>query len=159
MGPLAEMIRHVLGEDPSAPLDEYSWRIWAARVQADPLVLDMGNAVSEGFRHPSALVSDDHAACQNWVRQRLDAGTLPPALLVPSAALPGTENLILFGGFVDVAYVRQTWEPSYQIRAGMVTDGGKAPSSLAGLVHRFGSTSTHPLQTRGSFSFREPVTP
>lgn len=69
-------------------------RPWVARVPPVPEIprLTSDNAASHGLDAES-LVDDDWSACQRWARVNAGLG----AVIAPSAALPGTENLILFG--------------------------------------------------------------
>ena len=58
--------------------------------------------------------------------------------IVPSAALPGTENLVLFGPRVAHPYL---WEPFSDIECptGHLTDGARAPAEVAPLVRWIGA--------------------
>lgn len=54
-------------------------------------------------------------------------------LVVPSAALPGTRSLVLFGAWVLQPYV---WAPvtPEEIRTGHLADGARPPMEVAALV-------------------------
>lgn len=94
-GPWAELLRW---EDRRTSADalQVATRLWVARCAlAGPVVrLDFQEAASRGV-DPSALVGDDHAVCQGLAREERARGT--SALVVPSAALPGTDNLVVLG--------------------------------------------------------------
>lgn len=79
---------------------EIRLRPWAAQilVPEDIVALSFEDADGLGL-DPAALVDDDWAACQEWVRV-----ARPAALLVPSAALPGATNVVLFGPRVRSRY-------------------------------------------------------
>lgn len=68
-------------------------RPWVADVTVPDGTLQVSfeNASDHGIA-PEALIDENWTACQHWAAQ-LDA----PALVVPSAALPGTKNLVVFG--------------------------------------------------------------
>ena len=79
-------------------------RIWAARFFLDENEMtrvDFDNASSFGLR-PEDLVSDDYGPCQAFADRCRDAGR--NVLVVPSAALPGTRNLVLFGPVVKTPF-------------------------------------------------------
>lgn len=75
-------------------------RPWAAEIDVpeDAVELSFDKAGGLGL-DPSALVDDDWSHCQAWV-----ASERPSALIVPSAALPGTSNVVLYGPRVRSRY-------------------------------------------------------
>jgi hypothetical protein len=78
-------------------------RPWACRLDlADEIgVVQLTFDAAEGLGiAPDALVDDDWSRCQRWAEQQPDLRVL----IAPSAALPGTENLILFGPKLRVGW-------------------------------------------------------
>jgi hypothetical protein len=75
-------------------------RPWAAELtlSEDVLELTFDNAPDHGLAS-AALVDDNWSACQAW-----SATFGEPSLIVPSAALPGTKNLVIFGPLVRSPY-------------------------------------------------------
>lgn len=73
-------------------------RLWVGRFDVEPARLGFDEAPTYGLA-PDDLVADDHAACQQ-LGGRLLAGGGPSVIEVPSAALPGTRNLVVFGARV-----------------------------------------------------------
>ena len=59
-------------------------------------------------------------------------------MIVPSAALPGTHNLILFGVCLLHPYLWQPLAPE-EIPTGHITDGGRPAAEVATDVRWFGS--------------------
>jgi RES domain-containing protein len=102
LAPMAEMLRH---EDLRTDQDASHYRttLWEIRVE-EGSVIDYGTfekAAAAGFS-PDALVEDDHERCQaeaQWLRNH---GAR--AILSPSAALPGSVNLTLFGPRVQIPW-------------------------------------------------------
>jgi hypothetical protein len=113
-------------------LRELRVRTWALRVDIEPLVeIDFAEAGSFGIA-PDDLVSDEHFACQDLAsRQRL-AGV--PGLIVPSAALPGTRNVVLFGERIASGYLDDPVDPLFDVPASMTADPAQPPDSLLELV-------------------------
>lgn len=104
--------------------------LWALRV-------DLTEAVEIGFENsfadfgvePKALVGDDHAPCQALAdRLRADSSE-PTALIVPSAALPGTRNLVILGAREAIPY---QWTPidSGDIPTCVLTKASQPPDGL-----------------------------
>lgn len=97
--PWAEMLRYhdVRVADEAR---ELYLRPWVAELELprDTIEVEFATAVAQGL-DPDALVDEDHARCQRWAA-RLDV----PAMLVPSAALPGTTNVVVFGPRVRMRY-------------------------------------------------------
>jgi hypothetical protein len=59
-------------------------------------------------------------------------------MIVPSAALPGTHNLILFGARVLNPFLSKPLTPE-EIPTGHLTDGARAPAKVAPHVRWFGA--------------------
>lgn len=127
--PLAEALRHEdLRTEPEAAL--YRTTVWQLQLEEGAIV-DYGTfEKAEVAGLPAAaLVDDDHARCQaeaNWLQGHGVRG-----LLSPSAALPGSTNLTLFGPRVALNW-GATVKLGSTIRAQRLTTG--APP--AGLVAR-----------------------
>lgn len=101
--PWAEYLRFHDVRDEDDYLD-LRLRVWAAEVTlpADTLQISFENAAVHGL-DADALVDDNWTRCQHWAD-----GLESTALVVPSAALPGTSNVVLFGERVRVPY---SWTP------------------------------------------------
>jgi RES domain-containing protein len=132
--PFAEILRH---EDLRTQADAatYTTTIWQLRIDEGAVVdySSFGRSEAAGFP-AEALVEDDHERCQaeaTWLRSRGIRG-----LLSPSAALPGSVNLTLFGPRVAIA-----WDASVSlastIPAGRLTTG-HPPGDLVSRVRYFG---------------------
>lgn len=100
LGCWAEHLRfhNITTEDEAAELRPRPW-VAQIPVPVETPHLTFDNAAEHGLS-PEALVDDDWRACQQWAR---DSDV--EAVVVPSAALPGTENLVVFG-----PRVRLRWE-------------------------------------------------
>jgi RES domain-containing protein len=138
LGPHAEAMRLFDAKtvDVARTLD---LRTWAVHLTTDGLV---------EVPFSDELVADDYAACQvlaDTLRAEGHAGAI-----VPSAALPGTRNVVLFGGRVTSPYEQVEVRP-FELRASITGEHGSALASLVRLV-RFRGAS-HP---GGEFVFREP---
>ena len=89
----AERLRS-LGRAVVADLQTIRWRCWAMEVRiGDLTVIDFDAAPAYGIR-PEELVGDDWVPCQELADRRRAAGDR--GLIIPSAALPGTRNVVLF---------------------------------------------------------------
>jgi hypothetical protein len=133
-GPFAEKLRH---EDLKTESDAamYTTTLWELRVN-EGFVVDYSTfekAEDAGFP-PEALVEDDHERCQ-WEAQRL-LGLGAGGILSPSAALPGSINLTLFGPRVEVKWDARTGVAS-AIPAQRLAEG-HPPAGLVKRVRYFG---------------------
>jgi RES domain-containing protein len=137
LGPWAEYLRANDLRDP-AGLVEHRLRIWALRIQlAEVTRIDFLNAREFGLHEPEDLVSDDHSACRALgERLRTDPGA-PKAICVPSAALPGTENIVIFGERVQIPY---SWSPisAIDIPACVIAERSEPPPGAVPLVRYVG---------------------
>lgn len=114
---------------------EMLMRPWVASIDlpAGALEISFDNAASHGI-DPAALVDEDWSACQAWV-----ATLAVPALIVPSAALPGTENLILFGPRARSQYGVAPLDPLVDIPYDPVADLSSVVVDLLNYIRWRGS--------------------
>jgi RES domain len=136
--PFAEMLRH---EDLRTEREAatYMTSIWQLRVE-DGYIVDYGTfdkAEAGGFP-PEALVDDDHERCQAEAQRLISLGAR--GVVTPSAALPGSTNLTLFGPRVPIE-----WNAKVTIAATIpvqIVATGHPPSGLVDRVRFFGDA--HP---------------
>lgn len=154
LGPWAEFLRGS-GLDTAAQLALVRHRTWALRPDLAGVVrIGFGEASDHGLR-PGDLVSDDVRACHRLADRLRAAGT--PGAIVPSAALPGTENVVLFGERAAAPYVLEPLS-GIDVPASLTADGGRPPLGLLDRVRRRGEP--HPeleaWRTGEPFRFTEP---
>lgn len=133
--PYAEIIRHegLTTEDDVAELRVF---LWEARLQ-EAAIVDYGTferVEAAGFP-PDAIVEDDYERCQAeaaWLQQHHARGVLSP-----SAALPGSVSLTLFGPRVEVPW-NATTQLSAEVPARRVGGKGSPPPGLVARVRQFG---------------------
>jgi RES domain len=134
LGPAAEMLRHHLG--PQGDLDDVALNLWTAVVDVDhPTRVDFDDCAGHGLT-PDELVGDDYTPTQALADAVRDSGAT--AMIVPSAALPGTHNLILFGVRVLNPFLSKPLAPE-EIPTGHLTDAARAPAEVAPHVRWFGA--------------------
>jgi|SRR5680860_1254782 len=134
--PLTPWAEYLRSNDLRSPEQcaELQLNLWALRV-------DLAEAVEIGFEssaadfgiEPDDLVGDRHAACQALADRLRADSSLPKALIVPSAALPGTRNLVLLGAKEAIPY---QWTPidGGDIPACAITKASRPPDGLLGKV-------------------------
>lgn len=132
LNPLTPWAEHLRYHDirSAAEARELLVRPWVATVELphDTLEVDFANAAAHGVA-PEALVDDDWTACQGWA-----GGLAVGGLIVPSAALPGTTNLVLFGPRVRVPYGLQPIDPAVDVPTDPVAEYGASIIDLLRLV-------------------------
>src|ERR1700730_11902470 len=132
--PFAELLRHedLRSEEEAS---HYSSTIWQLEIESD-LIVDYRTfelAEAGGFE-VEALVHDDHERCQAEAQWLIGQGAR--GVLSPSAALPGSVNLTLFGPRVAVGW-GTTAELASSIPAQKLTTG-HPPVGLTARVRYFG---------------------
>lgn len=138
LGPHAEAMRRFDARTPAAAR-QLDLRTWA-------LDLDTRGLVDVPFAE--AWVDDDYAACQDLAAAMRESGKA--GMVVPSAALPGTRNVVLFGGRVASPYVL-SHRGATEVPASITGEHGCALESLVELVRFRGEA--HP---GGGHVFGEP---
>jgi len=138
LGPHAEILRN---NDLRRPEQARALRLrtWALEISLDDLV---------EVPFAAALVDDDYEACR-LLADRLRAENAPGAV-VPSAALPGTQNVVLFGARVAGPYGAPALS-AIDVPASITGENGVALVAVQRLVRFRGDR--HP---GGRFVFEEP---
>jgi len=155
--PWAEMLRN---EDrrtkDRAVLMRYP--LWAIRAELDeePFELTYDNAGQYGLE-PDDLVADDQGPCRALAEAFRSGG--PRAFTAPSAALPGTTNLIVLEPRVLISW-NQSPIDDVDWPVSMTSQDGRCPEDLWELVHYRDAGTRHPglvAWERGdAFEFAEP---
>lgn len=118
--PLSCWAEHLRFHGIRDPLEakELTSRPWVASLSLpdDTAHLTFDNAASEGI-DPDALVDEDWTRCQRWAAARR-----PAAIVVPSAALPGTTNVVIFGKRVRAPYGVAPFDPAVDVPSDPVAD-------------------------------------
>jgi hypothetical protein len=153
LGPLAELMRNAELRAPEQ-VRAVSTRTWALEVPIEDLP-EITFATAERFGITAEqLVGDDYGPCQDLasrVRAQVEG------LIVPSAALPGTRNVVLFGPRVAAPYLTRPVD-SLDIPASITADGARPPGSLRELVRFAGDrhAALDAWQNGTEFRFAEP---
>ncbi|OBG12522.1 hypothetical protein A5765_14280 [Mycolicibacterium celeriflavum] len=142
------MLRHNVG--PIGDPDDVVLNLWSA-------VIDVDNVATVDFDdcHPYGLTADELVGDEYAVTQALaDAvrGEGADAMVVPSAALPGTHNLIVFGVRVLHPFL---WEPisAEEVPTGHITDGARAAAEIADQVRWRGTPHRAAEQWKATGSY------
>jgi hypothetical protein len=155
LGPAAEMLRHNLG--PTGNPDDLVLNLWTAIIDVvDPIRVDFDDCVAYGLT-ADELIGDDHIPTQALADAIRNNGAT--AMIVPSAALPGTHNLILFGVRILNPYLDTPRAPE-EVPTGHLTDGARPPAEVAPHVRWFGAphTAVEQWKATGSYDlFDDPI--
>jgi hypothetical protein len=134
LGPAAEMLRHNLG--PTANPDDVALNLWAALLDVDAVTrVDFDDCDRYGLT-PDELVGDDYTPTRALAGAVRDGGA--PAMVVPSAALPGTYNLIVFGIRVSSPFLSEPLSVE-EVPTGHLTDAARPPAEVTSYVRWFGT--------------------
>jgi hypothetical protein len=148
LGPAAEMLRHNVGSDGDP--DDVILNLWTAVVDVDDVKrVDFDDCETYG-RTADELVGDDYGATQALADAVRAGGA--SAMIVPSAALPGTHNLIVFGVRLLHPFL---WEPLMreEIPTGHLTDGARAAAEILAHVRWFGTAHTAAEQWKAAGTY------
>lgn len=135
-------------------------RLWVGRfVAVDAKPVNFENAANFGL-DPGDLVSDDHSRCRDFGELCLRDPSYPSALVVPSAALPGTQNLVIFGARVQAPFSVDPVD-AIDIPVTVAADEAKPLATLLERVRHQGQSHAEyeSWQLGDLFEFDEPATP
>ena len=142
--PWAEILRALGVRDESAAIDVRP-PLWTARValeESETVELTFDTAADFGLTADD-LVADDRTACQA-LAAGLRADPLgPKAIIAPSAALPGTRNLVLLGERVISPLLVEPIDPAVDTPASIAAVRGRAPIQLISQIHYHGAGTPH----------------
>ena len=118
--------------------------LWVLRVSLDqaPLELTYDNAADWGV-DPEDLVAGDQDPCRDLAQRLRDDPELPSILIAPSAALPGTRNLVILDERVEVDYHRDPID-LIDVPVALAAQDGHAAEGLWQLVHHREAPLRHP---------------
>jgi RES domain-containing protein len=131
---------------------------WAVRLVLDdpPPILDF-DAASTGEHGigPEELIADDSRACQALAERWRNHPDAPKVFRVPSAALPGTENLVILGPRKAIEYTRTPRRALHVPASVCSVDGTFARALFPFIRHRGEPHDGYDAWTRGE-EFRPP---
>jgi len=152
----AERVRG-LGRPAVADLDTMRWRCWAMALRLEDLTpIGFDSARRFGIE-PDELVGDDWAPCHD-LADRLRAEGVP-GIVVPSAALPGTRNVVVFGARVASPYLLDPIDPDLDVATAHVAERSVPPGEVVPLVRFHGEPHAELEAWRKgkAYVFREPA--
>lgn len=127
-------------------------------LEQDPPEITFGTAGDFGIVARD-LVADDQTACRVLAQGFRDKAHGPRSFIAPSAALPGTGNLVLLDPFVALSYDMSPIAPE-DLPVSIVAEDGRCPDGLWNLVHHRWTHTIHPAldawQSGDEFEFVEP---
>jgi hypothetical protein len=132
--------------------------LWALRLRFDepPLELTFDNAPDFGV-NAEDLVADDHTPCRTLAQTFRNGGL--SAFIAPSAALPGTKNLVVLEPHVLVSW-NQIPIDEIDWPGSLASQDGRCPEGLWGLVHYRATRRKHAgleaWEDGNDFMFEEP---
>jgi RES domain-containing protein len=138
LAPWAEYLRSE-GLKDADHLSERRLRIWALRVDlAGAKEIGFGEAADHGLE-AADLVSDDHGPCRRLGERFREDPLGPETIVVPSAALPGTTNIVIFGERTQIPY---SWEPidSIDIPSCVIAERSQPPFGIHTVVRYRGES-------------------
>jgi RES domain len=148
LGPAAEMLRLNVG--PDGDPDDVVLNLWTAVIDIDDVIrIDFADCEGYGCT-ADQLVGDDYTPTQDLADAVRASGAT--AMVVPSAALPGTENLIVFGVRLLHPFL---WEPQIpeEIPTGHLTDAARAAAEVASHVRWVGTAHAAAEQYKASGTY------
>lgn len=137
--PLATWAEYMRWHDLREPgaLSEIRLGVWAIKVIVDELLsVNYDNAATLDL-DPGDLISDDWTACQVAAERLRSDRNAPKVLRTPSAALPGTSNIVILQPRVAIPYSARPLDP-IDMPVTLCAAGARPPESLLDLVRFHG---------------------
>jgi RES domain-containing protein len=132
LGPWAQYIRFNELRD-ERRLAGCRLRLWAIRVDlSSALEITFSSAERHGLR-PGDLVGESWGGCRRFAEALRGDAAAPKTIVVPSAALPGTREIVIFGERVAIPFDRQPLGHT-DLPATIVAEGAAPPPGLTAYV-------------------------
>lgn len=132
LGPWAEYIRFNGLRDESH-LAACRLRLWAIKVDlSSALEITFSNAERYGLR-PDELIGENWDGCRQLAEVLRRDATAPKMIVVPSAALPGTRNIVLFGERATIPFDWRVLGPT-DLPATVIAEASAAPQGVTAHV-------------------------
>jgi RES domain-containing protein len=154
----AERLRG-LGREAAVDLATMRWRCWVMDVRLEDLTtIDFDSSTTFGIAADD-LVADDWSACQLLAERRRAAGD--PGIIVPSAALPGTRNVVLFGPRVASPFLLPPVDADIENPSAHAAEFSEPPAEIVNLIRWHGEphAGLHAWHAGEPFVFLDPPTP
>lgn len=132
LGPWAEYIRFNDLRDESH-LAACRLRLWAIKVDlSSTLEITFSNAERYGLR-PDELISENWDGCRQLAEVLRGDTAAPKTIVVPSAALPGTRNVVILGERVAIPFGWRALGPT-DLPATVMAEASAAPRGITAHV-------------------------
>jgi hypothetical protein len=160
--PWAEMLRGLGVSDP-AEVSGVRPPLWVARVPlAEDDVIELTFDSADGYGLAAHdLVGDDYGPCQAFASGLRGDPAAPKAIVVPSAALPGTRNLVLLGERVISPLLLEPIDTVIDTPAAIAAIRGRVPLTLPTVVPVRNAGAPHPAlaawERQDNYDFTEPL--
>lgn len=116
-------------------LERIAGRLWCVRLGLPDDTVELTfNTAPDYDLAPEDLVSADHTRCRDWAERWRHADGVPQTVVVPSAALPGTRNIVIFGPRVRMPYLADPLDPAVDVPAAVAAESARPPLNLPELV-------------------------
>jgi RES domain-containing protein len=159
--PLGCWAEYMRGQEIRTPeaAEFFRSRIWAVEADigaAEEITFD--NAANYGLQ-PDDLIADDVGGCQAFGGRARADESISDVLLVPSAALPGTRNLVIFGPRLMSPYLVRPIDPAIDTPAAVAADFAVPPVFLIPFVRYYGDRhdELEAWRSGGLYEFRGPA--
>lgn len=139
LGPWAEYVRFQDLRD-ERELNAHRLRLWAIRVDlSGALEISFSNAERYGLL-PYELTSDAYEACRRLADNVRGNSFTTKTIVVPSAALPGTRNVIIFGERIAIPF---DWKPlgSVDLPTTILAERGGFPAGITSVTRYRGESN------------------
>ena len=131
LGPTAELLRHSLRGPDLDRADSLLANLWAVLAEVEgTMSVTFDNSAEYGIT-PRELVGEDYRPTRVLASRLRRDGV--PGFTVPSAALPGTDNLVLFGPRIAHPYLETPVTPE-ECPTGHLSDGARPAREVLSLV-------------------------
>jgi len=114
-----------------------SQRLWVGRFDPSGIVDLTAPEASDWGLCAADLVDDDWSACHAAARKMREAGV--NAIRAPSAALPGADNLVLFGQRIPIEFDGVVEDPEIELPCAVAADASIGVPDVLSLVRYKGT--------------------